>query len=259
MRGNTQTLREMIKWSDFVKHFRFAVYALLGIMIIIFIGVRTGVFNYVLGLSSDTAINLTIILAALNATLGLFSFLTLIVYTGFTGELVVADLKPKLYVVGEILDSGNGWNKSVMMDFLEEGHPKGPGFVYQSGNKKWDLEVHNNGDTPATNVEVTYIVTAYKHKIVFGIDKYDIKDYYPIECDTKKVTIKLDYIPPNTNQTFTVFFMDKFPKADLTIELLKCDDRTFINKPTRISIYYNQELNALEGSLHLRRMLGLDY
>ena len=53
---------------------------------------------------------------------------------------------------------------------------------------------------------------AYKHEIVFGIDEADIKDYYPVKCAIKKETIRIDYIPPHSNQTFTVFFMDKFPK-----------------------------------------------
>ena len=44
----------------------------------------------------------------------------------------------------------------------------------------------------------------------------------------------LNYIPPYTNQTFTVFYMDKFPKADLVVEGLKCDGQTFIKKPTKI-------------------------
>jgi hypothetical protein len=56
---------------------------------------------------------------------------------------------------------------------------------------------------------------------------------------------------------YTVFFMDKFPKADLTIELLKCDGRSFITKPTRIATYFNQEFDCIEDSPHLRKMLGL--
>ena len=51
--------------------------------------------------------------------------------------------------------------------------------------------------------------------------------------------------------------MDKFPKADLTIELLKCDGRSFITKPTRIATYFNQEFDCIEDSPHLRKMVGL--
>ena len=244
-----------------MKHLRFIGYALMVIIVIIVIVVKTGVFNYVIGLSSNTATNLNIMFTAVNATLGLLSFLTLIVYTGFAGELVVADFKPKLYVIGKISDSGGTWDRSVMKDILEEGSSiislKGEGFVYESARKKWDLEVHNNGNSPATNIEITYIVTAYKNEIVFGIDKCDIKDYYSVKYGSKKETIKIDYLPPNSSQAITVFFMDKFPKADLTIELLKCDDRIFIGKPTRISTYHNKGFDYLNGSNDLRLMLGV--
>ncbi|MEW6624903.1 MAG: hypothetical protein AB1420_17560 [Bacillota bacterium] len=45
-------------------------------------------------------------------------------------------------------------------------------------------------------------------------------------------------------------------KADLTIELLKCDERSFIKKPTRISTYINQEFEYIVDSAHLRQKLG---
>lgn len=243
-----------------MKHLRFAAVALLSIIIIMIVLVKVGLFNCLLLLPSEKATNLNSILTAVNVALGLLSLLTLIVYTGFTGELVVADFKPKLYVVGKLLDCGHTWDKSVMLDVLEGGTStslKGPGFVYKSADKKWVLEVHNNGNSPATDIEVLYSVIAYKHEIVFGIDEADIKDYYPVKCAIKKETIRIDYIPPHSNQTFTVFFMDKFPKADLTIELLKCDGRSFITKPTRIATYFNQEFDCIEDSPHLRKMVGL--
>ncbi len=243
-----------------MKYLRFVGVALLGIIIIVFILGKAGLFNYVLGLPPDKATNLNVILTAVNATLALLSLLTLIVYTGFTGELVFADFKPKLYTVGKLLDCGNIWDKSIMWDVLEEGSPttlSGLGFVYKSANKKWDLEVYNNGNSPATNIQVTYTVNAYKHEVVFGVDKAEIQDFYPVIYATKKNTIKIDYIPPHSSQTFTIFFMDKFPKADLTIELLKCDERVFINKPTRIATYFNDEFNHLVDNPHLLRLLGV--
>ena len=112
-------------------------------------------------------------------------------------------------------------------------------------------------NSPVTNVEVTYSVIAYKNEIIFGVDEADIVDFYPVKYATKKDTIKLDYIPPYTNQTFTVFYMDKFPKADLVVEGLKCDGQTFIKKPTKIDTYLNQEFDCIENSMHLRKMLGL--
>jgi hypothetical protein len=243
-----------------MKYLKYVGLAFLGIIIIFVIIVKVGVFNYLLGLPPEEITNFNTILTAINSTIALLTFFVLIVYTGFTGELITADFKPKLYVVGKIEDSGNLWDKSVMWDVLEDGSSnslKGPGFVYISADKKWVLEVHNNGHSPAKNVEVSYTVTAYKHEIVFGIDRADIKDFYPVKYAEKKQTINIDYIPPNSSQTFTIFFMCQFPKADLTIEILKCDERLFIGKATRISTFFNEEFHHLVDSPHLLRMLGL--
>ena len=219
-----------------MKYFKITGIALLVVIIIIIIFAKVGLFDYILMLQSDKAINLGNILTVVNVTLGLLSVLTLVVYTVLTAELVVSDMKPKLYVAGKIIDCGNSWDKSVMLDILEGGTSsslKAPGFVYKSANKKWDIEVHNNGNSPVTNVEVTYSVIAYKNEIIFGVDEADIVDFYPVKYATKKDTIKIDYIPPYTNQTFTVFYMDKFPKADLVVEGLKCDGQTFIKNLQR--------------------------
>lgn len=181
------------------------------------------------------------------------------IYVCLTRKLVFSQFGPKLYVVGEIIEIEKGissWDKSLMSDFNPE-KIKGKGFVYKSANKKWNLKIYNNGNRPAANIKLNYTIKTYKHDIKFGIDEADILDYTPVDYKSVSKKLEIDYLPPNTNESYTIFFMSTFPKADLLINLLKCDGGTFIEKEVRVSKYFNEEFEYIKDSPHLKKLLGL--
>lgn len=161
--------------------------------------------------------------------------------------------KIEISTISRIEDSAE-WDKSIMTDFGLE-PIKGEGFVYESANKKWILEVANKGTVEASGIEVTYKIIAYKNDIEYGIDELDIKSYKPVIYKQKTSTLKIDKLSPGESKSYDVFFMGTYPSADLKIESLVSEGKN-VGDPIEYN-YQHNEFDQIEDTPHLRKLLGV--
>lgn len=180
-------------------------------------------------------------------------------YTKYTRDLVRAEFGPKLYInIKQVI--AKNWNKNIMSDFYPEGVAiKGKGFTPPT-NYKWVMEVVNNGEAPATDVSVDYLITAYVNEIRFESDGIGIEDFTPKVYKMVEKSLLVDYIPPGGKFEATIMYMGTFPLVKCTVKHLRCNEKSFISKITQVANYEHPEFNMLVDSPHLRRLLGLmDY
>lgn len=195
-------------------------------------------------------------LLIINMFLTLILAITTVTYTVFTGSLVKSEFGPKLYVVDNINET-HEWDKILMKDFGEVLITNEMGLLNKSSFKKWEIEVHNNGQGVATDVEISYAVTAYKYEFEFGMNRSEIKSRKSIVHNKSKKILKIDYLPPNGKKIYTVFYMGSFPEADLTISLLKSNEKKFIKEELKLGSYLSDELEYISDSYGYGKLLNI--
>ena len=191
-----------------------------------------------------------VLIAAVNVFLAYFVF-----------KLTRKDVNPKLYVISKIEDTKDeGLRLDVTLhprqdcDFNQKGFPE-----IHHGEKLWKMEIHNNGDLPATNIVLEYILTIKKADFEFGIDEADIINQKFVEFKTYNEKVEIDYLAPNTFKEINIMYLDgDFPQADLKVYWLTSKEESFIKQPLLIDSYEHPEFWVLEDSHHGRQMLGVN-
>ena len=174
----------------------------------------------------------------------------------FAGELVKAEFGPKLYI-NTVQQESDKWDKSILVDVFPGGEfVKGEGFCPNS-RYIWILKIVNNGQAPATDVEIDYSILCYINDIKYDEERVYVEGYSPKLYKEVKRKINIDYIPPNGKYDKTIMYMSTFPYVELYAEKLKCHERSFITKRTKVIRYENPEFNRLIDSSHLHRLLGI--
>ncbi len=179
-------------------------------------------------------------------------------YTKYTRDLVRAEFGPKIYVVVHLVES-NEWNKIIMSEFYTAGeliNVKAKGYCPKA-NYKWILEIVNNGHAPATDVKLTFSLTAYYNEIVLESDGVGIKNFCPKELRNVEKEIVVEYLPPDSSHKETIMYMGTFPYVQCQIKQLKSSERSFISKLTKIAYFKHPEFDSLCDNAHLWRLLGL--
>lgn len=177
-------------------------------------------------------------------------------------EFTKKDINPKLYIDSEILNSEDtetaGYSIIINTtldkeDFNKKGFPE-----IQHDPLLWQLKIFNNGELPATNVFVEYSISIKRAEFDYGIDEADIINQRFNNYKTVHKIIKFDYIPPESKKVINIMYLyGYFPYADLKINKLKSDERSFINQPTHIHTYEHPVFWRIEDSNHSRKMLGV--
>ena len=122
----------------------------------------------------------------------------------------------------------------------------------------WILEIVNNGDFPATHIELTYTIVIKKAEFEFGIDQADVINERFVDYKSLTETIVYDYLPPNgKRETAILKLYGDFPYATLKINNLKSAEMTFMKGDIAIYEYEHPEFEGLADSHHYRRVLGV--
>lgn len=215
------------------------------------------IINYIIGnegifkMDKDTFFDsVTAIIAILNIILVYYVF-----------KLTKKDLNPKLYVESTILTGDedieftahSNFNSDLSYtDFETKGFPQ-----IKHSYSTWILKIKNNGDLPATRVEIEYSVIIQKANFEFGIDDADIKNLEFVDFKTLFDKQKFDYIPPNGEIIIKVINpTGEYPYAHLKINKLKSNERTFINKEIVLKTYEHEGLGHTEDMAHFRKLIG---
>ncbi|MDA2519991.1 hypothetical protein PDN73_30085 [Bacillus cereus] len=204
--------------------------------------------------------NLLTFLSAIGTVISaLFVFLTYKVYK--------KSLDTRLYVVSKIEKENNDindfryflWHRESFkgLDFEGEGFPY---IDHHHEKQKWNLYIHNNGELPATNVELKYRITIFKNHINYGDDLADVRDYSLEEYVFTDEVENIEYLPPGESYCVPLIFLEgKFPKATVEILDFRCDENKFIKNKSVIGSYEHPSRYALADGYDLLKFLGTDY
>ncbi|PFU64044.1 hypothetical protein [Priestia megaterium] len=184
----------------------------------------------------------------------------LIVYYVF--KLTKQDLNPKLYVESVIetdtIKTDEFTTTADLISKLNTPEFKGKGFP-EIGHPfyTWILTIKNNGDLPATEVQIKYSITVQKAEFEIGVDSADIINEKFIDFQTVSDTQEYDYIPPNGEIKIKLISLGgDYPYAHLKINKLKSKERTFINKTILLKTYEHSGWNNLADISDHRIMIG---
>jgi hypothetical protein len=173
-------------------------------------------------------------------------------------KLTHRDVNPKLYVKPKIMKDPSMFPKLLNTkidynDFNQRGFPEIHHDPYI-----WSVELHNNGDLPATNISITLSIII--QKAIFHEQKYagDIEKHRLVDFKEYNHVFMFDYIPPNSsvNKDF-LLLSGEFPSAILKVKKLVSSERTFINKPTQIGYYKHLLFGNLADMDDYRKLLGV--
>ncbi|NGY94043.1 hypothetical protein F3K44_32835 [Bacillus megaterium] len=182
-------------------------------------------------------------------------------------KLTRQDLNPKLYVESfiekdyekakdfDFTTEARLYDQLSLDDFRKKGFPE-----ETHSNYTWILTIKNNGDLPATKVEIDYCITIQKAEIETGIDESDIKNVKFIDYKTVSDKQKYDYIPPNGEIKINLLDLHgRYPYAYLKIAKLKSKERTFINNQILLKKYAHSGWDNVADSYDYRKMLGVHW
>ncbi len=192
-----------------------------------------------------------------NTFLTILLLFTTIIYTYITKGILSDQHGPRLYAVGDVVDSEHTYDARVMEHFGFE-DLIGDGFTYSTENYMWILSIKNNGDRPATKIKLKYEINLFRNEITFGIDRADVIDYHPILHKSVVQEIEIDYLPPGESIDKTIYYMENYPEANISIISLTSKENKYIKEKVIISKYTHSEFERLEDSHHLRQMLGIN-
>lgn len=196
--------------------------------------------------------------AAFAAIATLATAIVTAIYTFFTGKMVKGELGPKIYIKGDAKDSGNSYDKLVNDDIGFCYEFEELGFVSDSAKKKLIINLVNNGNSPATNIELKYSIILYKHLVELEEDSkiIDIDSKELVEYKIVNRTSTFDYLPPSDNVEIEVMYMDLFPYVKLQANSLTCNEQKFITKDTIIFDYHHPAFEVMWDSNDVRMSLG---
>ncbi|WP_010530922.1 hypothetical protein [Lentibacillus jeotgali] len=172
-------------------------------------------------------------------------------------KLTHRNLNPKLFVEGTIEDAKNKFDASVNdkisgLDFNQEGFPF-PEVKHDM--VVWKLRIHNNGDLPATNVNIEYFIRIQKKE-------FDILEGLPanerlVKFQDIKETLYYDYIPPGGYKEEDILYINgKFPQAKLYINKLQSKEVRFIKSPVHIDTYKHYGFEKIHDTDDGLKLIG---
>lgn len=174
-------------------------------------------------------------------------------------KLTRKDVNPKLYILSKIDDTKNSeLFYDVALRPAEECNFDQQGFPEISHEEKlWKMELHNNGNLPATNIILEYVLTIKKAELEFGIDEADIVSHEFVDFKTYTQKVEIDYLAPNSFKKIDIVYLyGEFPKADLKVYWLVSKEESFIKRPILIDSYEHPEFLQIQDSQHGRQMFG---
>ena len=122
---------------------------------------------------------------------------------------------------------------------------------------EWVLKIKNNGDLPATDIEVMYSLVIDKAEIEFGVDAADIISHRFQEYTRITKTIKYDYLPPNgETHDIIIYLQGEFSSAKLKVDYLLSKERNFIDKEITLINYKHPMFDIISDSEDYRKLLG---
>ncbi|OOE10826.1 hypothetical protein [Fictibacillus arsenicus] len=189
---------------------------------------------------------ITVLIAIINV------YLVVLVY-----KLTHRDVNPKLFVKPTIVEDGRSYarysNPNVdSINFDQKGFPE-----IGHNSLLWGIEVHNNGELPATNIEIKLSITIHKSEFDDGEFLGDIENHRFVDYKVYYEVFNFDYIPPNSSvKKDFLSLLGDFPYATLKVEKLVSSERTFINKPTQIGYYEHPKFDDLADMDDYRRLIG---
>lgn len=203
----------------------------------------------------------------------------------FIYKLTKRDINPKLYVKprmrkcntlqgmdfnlaekpckeGLIIDMEfNGSDSAAinyeLMDF--DYNNKGfPGQNFEHEPQIWEIEIHNYGDFPATNIKIEYALILYKADLKFGIDEADLTGYNFESFKTHIGHSNFDYLAPQDSKYVKVLYVcGRFHKAELIVRSLQSDELSYFDQRMIIDTYTHPGLNYQPNDYQFKLLLGV--
>lgn len=164
---------------------------------------------------------------------------------------------PKLYVIGRLKDAENQWSGIIMNEFIAAQTDEIEGLAYSSNDNIIVLEIHNNGNVPATNIKLEYDIVTYINEIEFGVDKAEVLDYKSVILERVPRTIEYDYLPPGDSRSEVIFYVSRYPQCDIVVKKLISKEEKFINSDTVVFTYYDNRFDELSDNQDLLYLLGV--
>ena len=142
-----------------------------------------------------------------------WTFLTALftlIYTFYTGRMVKKELGPKLYVKGQEVNIKGEYDKGLMIDIGLMEDFKRKGFSEERADIKYIMNIYNNGNFPANDINLKYKIYIYKYINIWenGVI-VDTKIVVDKTINRKK---KVEYLPPSDSLQIPVMYMDLFRK-----------------------------------------------
>lgn len=171
--------------------------------------------------------------------------------------MYLSQSSPSLYAIASEKKGSGVFTFNVMDDFIVSQNVNIHGLAMHEKDSSIELKIVNNGNFPATNIEVEYSVITYLNEVTFGVDQAEIISYKTVELEKVDKSFKFDYIPPNGEREETIFITSKYPQADIQINKLKCSEGSFVRTNTNIYRYKDDRFEELSDSQDLLCLLGI--
>ena len=184
-------------------------------------------------------------------------FIVTIISVLISHMVYLSQSSPSLYAIANEQEGSGIFTFTVMDDFIVSQNVNIHGLAIHEKDSSIELKIVNNGNYPATNIEVEYSIITYHNKITFGEDQADIVSYKPVKLEKVDKTLKFDYIPPNGAREETIFITSKYPQADIQINKLKCSEGSFVHRNTNIYRYQDDRFEYLSDNQDLLCLLGI--
>lgn len=185
--------------------------------------------------------------------IGVFNIMFVILVFRLTRK----DINPKLSIIPSIIDANNKFDKGVNKELFSINFEQKGFSEIEHDTVLWKLRIVNNGDLPATNVQLKYTIFIKRAKFKTGIDEADIIDVKFINFKKISRTLKITYIPPQSEKIEKVLYLTgNFSKADLIVNVLKSKERSFIRKAMKIDEYEHLDFKHIQDSQHYRQVIG---
>lgn len=175
-------------------------------------------------------------------------------------RLTRKDICPKLSLIPSIEDAMFDYDRALneevdSINFNQTGFPEEG---KKHPNKLWKILIKNYSDLPAVNVEMKYSIVVKRAEFKKDRDILDVCDEHFVDYLTIPRKIHFDYIPAQAEMDVHVLYLTGcFLCADLIIDRLSSDERTYIKKPVKIGVYEHPNIHELEDSNDYRKLYGL--
>ncbi|MGB4588053.1 MAG: hypothetical protein WBI17_02315 [Clostridiaceae bacterium] len=164
---------------------------------------------------------------------------------------------PKLYVIGRLENTDRRTDYLLMRDFVSSQDEDIEGLASEDNYKCIKLNIHNNGNIPATNIKIEYNIVTYINDIKFGVDKAEILDYKSVKFERVTRNLEYDYIPPGDSRSEIIFYVSRYPQCDIVVNKLVCSEEKFISSDTVVFRYNDERFEELGDNQDLLFLLGV--